>query len=226
MKVIVSDFDETFYDANFVDNINLVNKWQKSGNSFVIATGRGLHSLRNIIDNYSIKADYYICNDGAVIYDKDYNEIYRKNMDNNVSKEIFDYMLTTNYFEQVFIDNSDYVTQISTADCNCLVGIIIDRSKAQEVLNIILNKYKSVQGYLSTHCLNIIDINVDKSIAIKMIMNKNNWNDKDVYTVGDAINDKKMLEDFNGFLIGEKYNNPKLRKKESFKEVFGLINLL
>ena len=70
MKVIVSDFDETFYDANFVDNINLVNKWQKSGNNFVIATGRGLHSLRNIIDNYSIKADYYICNDGAVIYDR------------------------------------------------------------------------------------------------------------------------------------------------------------
>ena len=47
----------------------------KKKNKFVIATGRSIYQLRKVIDNYEIFADYYICNDGGVIFDKDFNAL-------------------------------------------------------------------------------------------------------------------------------------------------------
>ena len=43
MKLIVSDFDGTFFDNNYDKNIELINKYS---DDFVIATGRNIKSLK------------------------------------------------------------------------------------------------------------------------------------------------------------------------------------
>lgn len=224
MKILVSDFDLTFYDNNFLDNINLINDWTKKGNKFVIATGRSIYQLRKITDNYNIKVSFYICNDGGAIYDKDYNEIYRKDISEDISKELFDYLVDTKVFDKVLIDTSETVTEVDTARCNCLIGVIKDRNEAAKVLNELLRKYPSIHGYISTNCLNITDISVNKANGIKFLINKNNWNKEDIYTIGDEINDIEMLQEFNGFLIDKKTNNFNLQKVSSFKEMLEIIN--
>ena len=42
MKMLVSDYDQTFYlnDQNIKINIDMVKQFRKAGNKFVIATGR------------------------------------------------------------------------------------------------------------------------------------------------------------------------------------------
>lgn len=224
MKIIVSDFDLTFYDNNFLDNIELVNNWRKKGNKFVIATGRSIYQLRKVTNDYDIKADYYVCNDGGAIYDGDFNEIYRKDIDEIISKELFDYLVETKVFDKVLIDTSETTTEISTARINRLIGIIINRHEAQEVLTNVLNKYPNVHGYLSTNCLNITDISVNKANGIKFLMSRNNWEQEDIHTIGDEVNDVEMLQEFNGFLIDKKTNNFNLNKVSSFKEAVKLIN--
>lgn len=224
MKIIVSDFDLTFYDNNFLDNIELFNDWKQKGHKFVIATGRSIYQLRRVTNDYDIKVDYYICNDGGAIYDSDFNELYRKDIDETISKELFDYLIETKMFDKVLIDTSETTTEISTARINRLIGIIRNRSEAQEVLTQILNKYPSVHGYLSTNCLNITDVSVNKANGIKFLVNKNNWEIKDIYTIGDEINDIEMLQEFNGFLIDKKNNNFNLNKVSSFREAVRLIN--
>lgn len=224
MKIIVSDFDLTFYDNNFLENINLINDWVKKGNKFIIATGRSIYQLRKTIDNYNVPANFYICNDGGAIYDENYNEIYRKDVDESISKELFDYLVDTKAFDRVLIDTSETVTEVNTARCNCLIGVIRDREQATKVLNEILGKYSSIHGYISTNCLNITDISVDKANGIKFLINKNNWKKEDIYTIGDEVNDIEMLQEFNGFLINKKVNNFNLKKVSSFKEALKLIN--
>lgn len=46
-----------------------IRKWQQAGNLFVIVTGRAKESLDKYLDKDGIKPDYYVTNNGSVIYD-------------------------------------------------------------------------------------------------------------------------------------------------------------
>ena len=224
MKIIISDFDLTFYDNNFLDNINIINNWKKSGNKFIIATGRSMYDLKHVIDSYNFKADYYICNDGGAIYDGSYNEIYRKDLDKDISVCLFNDLVETRIFDKVLIDTSKTITAINTACANRIIAVIKDRNEAKIVLQNILNKYPNVHGYLSTNYLNITDISVNKANGINFLINKNNWSKENIYTIGDEINDIEMLTEFNGFLIDRKNNSFNLKTVASFKEMVELID--
>lgn len=51
MKCAVSDFDRTLYVEQMIgeEDKNAVLNWQKSGNLFVIATGRNLGTIKPIL---------------------------------------------------------------------------------------------------------------------------------------------------------------------------------
>lgn len=46
-----------------------IRKWQAAGNLFVIVTGRAKESLDKYLDKDGIQPDYYVTNNGSVIYD-------------------------------------------------------------------------------------------------------------------------------------------------------------
>ena len=77
-----------------------------------------------------------------------------------------------------------------------------DKEYAKEKCNFITNKYGK---YVTSHyvskgyALEIVNNNVDKSIAIEYVRNLEGINKQDVYTVGDGVTDKLMLTTFNGF---------------------------
>ena len=74
MKVLVSDFDLTLYDDNYANNVLAIKKFVKEGNIFIIATGRSMYDLeRDLVD---IPCKWYICKDGASIYN-DKKELYK-----------------------------------------------------------------------------------------------------------------------------------------------------
>ena len=80
MKCAVSDFDRTFYVDSRVSprNLEAVRAWQAAGNWFVIATGRNEASLRQLLDEYGVKPDALILNNGAVILDREWRELFCK----------------------------------------------------------------------------------------------------------------------------------------------------
>ena len=57
MKILISDFDKTFYTENYDNNIKLINEFVNAGNKFVIATGRPLYFLEPSIEGKNI--NYY-----------------------------------------------------------------------------------------------------------------------------------------------------------------------
>ena len=71
MKLLVSDYDGTLKSSvkDLMLNIEAINKFREKGNLFVIITGRG-KSIREYIEEYNIPYDYLICENGAIIYDK------------------------------------------------------------------------------------------------------------------------------------------------------------
>ena len=78
MKCAVSDFDRTLYVERMIgeEDKNAVLNWQKSGNLFVIATGRNLGTIKPIFESYGFSPDFWILNNGAMIADRD-DSVYK-----------------------------------------------------------------------------------------------------------------------------------------------------
>lgn len=218
MKILVSDFDRTFYDENYQENIEMVKKFREKNNIFIIATGRNLDSLFKVLKNNYF--DYLICNDGAIIFDKNLNIIYQKNIEKLVGKEVYEKYKDL----EIYLNDGRNVTN----DYNNINKIDIryyDFKKANKVLNEITKK-SCLKGYLSNLWININDINTSKGEAIKFLADKNNWSKKSIYTIGDNVNDISMNEMFNGYCVensSELLENISLGKFSSLAELIKKI---
>lgn len=199
MKIIVSDFDYTFFDDDFEQNIERINKFVDDGNLFVIATSRNITSLNEDIDFYNIKYSYLICKDGGMIFDKNMHVIYQKNIDSDIINEVFEALDTAGATSETWIDNgTDFVLDVDDG-CNSLISKIADRKKCCELLQYIKNKYSNIDGYISEYWINIHDVSVNKANGIEILLNKLNWNKDNIYTIGGDSNDILMVERYHGY---------------------------
>lgn len=206
MKILVSDFDKTFFTDDIKLNVELVNKFMDEGNKFIIATGRPLYLLKPELKKYSIKYNYLICNDGAVIFDSEDNIIDKTNIEHFQAIEIFNFLKRSNAFEHVYIDNIYDFGELDSKDYNGILALPYDRNKALDVLEDIRNKYFNVNAYLSHRWLNILSVDVSKGIAIKFLCDKENWPNQDIYTIGDGLNDMSMTTFENCYAVNDSNN--------------------
>ena len=72
MKILVSDYDRTFYrnEEEIHLNVDSINNFMKN-NIFIIATGRSEFDIKRAITKYNINYNYLILNHGATIIKND-----------------------------------------------------------------------------------------------------------------------------------------------------------
>ncbi|MBE6139215.1 MAG: hypothetical protein E7174_01735 [Firmicutes bacterium] len=197
MNLIVTDFDGTFYDKNYDKNIELIKKYNNI--DFVIATGRNFTSLKK---DLKINCKYYICNDGGYILDNNYNLLYRNSINKETVKTIHSRIIELGYdyfFDNINTFSKDIVNNINK------ISIKIKDNNAEEDMKYILNELNDVYAYISTNWINILSIDSKKGNAIDYISKLNNY--KNIYVVGNDINDYDMLKKYNGYFISKKESN-------------------
>jgi len=205
MKILISDFDGTMFDSDFNKNIDLVNNFVSSGNIFILASGRSLYDLKKVIDNYHIKIDYYICNDGATIYDEFCNIIYRKDIENSAASKIMKTLKEET--SEFYIDTTNGLTSDIDRSVNRIIVRYKDKKKANELLNKLKKEIPNINGYLSTNWINITNKSVSKGNAIEYLINFYNLDSNNIITMGNDVNDISMTR-FNSVAIksgDEKY---------------------
>ena len=91
-KIIISDYDQTFYinDEDIERNKVAVSEFEEKGNLFIIATGRSYLDFKNKVEAYNINYNYVILNHGATIIDSNDNIIYNFTIDNEIISKIKD----------------------------------------------------------------------------------------------------------------------------------------
>mgnify|MGYP003289532677 CR=1 FL=1 len=200
--LLASDFDNTLYvsDINIVNkNIKSINKFREKGNLFVIITGRG-NSIRKYIEEFNIPYDYLVCENGAIIYDKDDNIVsstYLHEEDINkviniIKRDNLDFILDT---------GKDYLNEFNDFSSS-IACIFLDKktiTNPEELLNEILNT-TNTYSYLSENWINIVDKNIDKKIALDKLNEILN-NKYEIHAIGDAINDISMITSYNGAIM-------------------------
>lgn len=239
-KILVSDYDKTFYlnDEDIERNKKSVKKFRESGNIFVIATGRSYLDLKSRIDKYNLEYDFIIINHGSTIIGKDGDILYNFTINNKIIPELKRDLKIEQYNmeylncrpeksrDNVYFCCSRFESRLDfgTQDLTKIAVVYkndVDVSKINETIS---NNYKEVNSYhVSRYSIEIISKDTNKSIAIKLLADYYHFDETAIYTVGDGYSDISMIKDYNGYAMTDSV--PEL-KKFSVKTVDSVSELI
>ena len=214
MKVLASDFDNTLFveeEISFEENIKSIREFMLMGNIFIIITGRSYTDLKQMLNKYKIPYNYLFCEDGARIYN---------NMDLCIDEVKINHEKVENILEILENYNCGYILDDGieeTTDTKNVVKVVIpytDKKLASKILRDI-TIHVEIYGYISNNYINIISHKINKYLSLKKFIKIEEIKEKDLYVIGDNINDLEMLENFNGVIM-KKHSKDlnKINKKE------------
>ena len=226
-KVIVSDYDQTFYinDEDIEKNKIAVKNFMNKGNIFIIATGRSYFDLKNKVNEYNIDYDYCIINHGATVLDKNDNIMFNFPIDNDIIRNIKRDMLLERTLNNFCCSLLESRVEFEHRDLTKINARYNSKNEAMDINKDINEKYnKYVNSYYVTkNSIEIISKETNKSKAIQLLMDRLNINIKNVHTIGDGYSDIQMVKDFNGYCMEDSVNELKEVAKKEYSRVSDLI---
>lgn len=199
MYLLATDYDGTFKKDNYnlYLNIDAINRFRSEGNKFAIVTGRSFTSIKKEIRKYSIDYDYISCNNGLIVFDNNDNILNKISLDTEIVKNILNELDKNKFALDVDkygdygkVYNDEEILEFSVKFKNTRQAFIFKKYIESKIYNI---KCWQFQTRL------FIGSNITKLDAVHYMMNLENLTIKDVYTIGDDINDLEMLKGFNGY---------------------------
>lgn len=221
MKILVSSFSFKVFINDLDNNIKLINDFVDKGNMFIIASGKNISNIRKIIGNRELKCSYYICNDGASIFDQFMNIIYRVDIEKEYVKPIYNALIDNPTIGDVKIDISTAFVDDYQRATNKIVANYSDYDKALKIANALNYKFNNLNAYLSGKYVNITSKKISKGYSLDYLLNFYNLKDNEVFTISKDENDLS-LKDYESFIIDKDLKDFKYRAN-SFKEAIEKI---
>lgn len=221
IKHIFCDLDGTLYQNGISEeDINAIEKVEEKGVTFHIATGRAFKQACKMIENKVDLKGYYICENGAFVYDTDHNVILKESIDENLAKKVVNrfksddsYIFCVNN-GKIILSGGEEILDEFDSDCIVDPEFFKNKSFGDGIGNIgILSKnidelgrmeiYYKVEFddildvYLSgPNTLNIVPKHISKRNGIKHVCDILEVNLDEIATIGDSPNDICMLDGF------------------------------
>lgn len=228
MKIAASDFDGTLYvEGKGVTamDISAIQRWRAAGNKFGLVTGRGLSFILAGIEPYDLPYDFLVCTNGAVVFDADRRLLSAWRLDHTVLDELMADPFVEDSHYVLFFRLTDAliywrqrelhpelaaaplqemampsaqgvkdITQVSLA--------FASRQDAERVAGILQEKFAE-RLYVSTNrnYIDIIAAGVDKSVGLRALQARMQWQGLPMLVVGDDTNDLPMLQYFHGYTV-------------------------
>lgn len=218
MKLIVSDLDGTLLnEKSEISPVtrDTLRKLSEKGILFAFASGRSIDSVKVFRDFLGIEA-YFICNNGASIYDSKENPIFESYMDSNITEKLLEFFrenkINYNGFshKNIFIEDSDY-SKIVTLENHFIPVKLSSKTSAPEMTKLIVKGepdfildlkdkmselFGNVLDLTISHprCLDFVSISATKGKGIKFLSEKLGIPLSSVIAFGDGENDYDMLK--------------------------------
>lgn len=212
MKLLISDFDGTLYQNNTIEDHVLlkIEKWQREGNYFMVATGRDYLSLIEKIKAYNIFPDFIIGNNGATI---------NKTIVTSLKKEIYPSLISrimknVNIIENIKIS---YIVEDKIASKKFVfdelnkqkISSFFQKNKLTQISLKAISVYSAfefikentatfsdVRFLNNIETIDIVDCSVNKLVAIEMLNKRLGISTENTFTIGDGLNDLQMLTNY------------------------------
>lgn len=231
MKLLVSDFDGTLHtdDEHIEKNVQRIKSWRKSGNLFMLSSGRSYQSLLEKIDTYQIPVDFFSTADGSYLFDQERNLLFEGVMKQDILKELGSILSLPIYQQIQYGIKETYLLERPTEEPISSVNFVLHRKRITDFFLEEWDKLDQhtdydflVYDYQDIFFYCIKPRGIDKAAPISYLAHTLHIPKRDIYTVGDGTNDKPMLEKFNGYQIGD---NEKLLEAavDHYDQVYDLI---
>ena len=249
MKIFASDYDGTLRIGSDVskENKKMIQRWQDTGNLFVMVTGRSMESILSEIERNELSCDYIIGNNGGVIYDREGNLLQETVMDFERALEVLEFIKTVPCFSYVINDGfhrAKVVVDASRPDrkygmikaTKSVEEVLANRKIAQFVLSLdnmelakqtagLLNERYSdtVCAYVNVDCIDVVPSHISKAKGIQYLQERCCVEKEDIYVIGDSYNDLPMIEAYHGFTLHHAEGNIQKQASASFESVASAI---
>lgn len=246
IKIVTTDLDGTLFDNKKIVskyNRHMINKAKEMGVYVVIATGRPLKGILDLLEDLKLTSenDYAVCYNGAMVFNvgtkeiifestitgadvkRVYKEAQRLNLDCHAFKK--DGTLITprkNEFtdlESTLNKTPFFIEDFTKIDDNDLFikAMIVGKKESidfamENVTPVLKQDYNMVRS--AKIFLEFIAKGTDKGNALQVLSKHLNIDIKETMAIGDANNDKRMIEVAN---IGVAMSN-------SFKEILDIAD--
>ena len=212
MKILASDFDGTIYfrhekEPYHQEDVDAIVKYQREGNLFGLCTGRPLMGILPF-KCPDFDYDFYICNSGAMIYDKDYHLLLENYMEYDVLERVTKQFHTGVEIMVIAVDgmsvfhpleHSDFREKIDSIDQvkgKKLLGFALhfETSKeAEEAIDDFHLTYPEIDAYVNANAIDCVPKGCSKATGIRFIKEYFQCKEKDISAIGDNYNDIPML---------------------------------
>ena len=226
-KILVSDYDQTFYlnDDDIEKNKIAISEFREKGNIFVIATGRSFLDFKNKLDIYKFDYDYVIINHGSTILDKDDNIIYNFSINNEIIDNLVKDLEIEKTIKLFCCSKLESRVNFNYNNLTKIHATYNDKETAMNISEKLNKKYNEyVNAYFVTgNAVEIISKDTDKSYAIELLSNDLEIEQSHVYTIGDGYSDIEMVRDYNGYCMKKSVNELKIIAKKEYESVSQLV---
>lgn len=224
MKIIASDFDGTVnYHGKISDEDKAaISRFRKAGNKFGIVTGRDAELSQWIRQENGFEYDFVISCTGAFIRDGDGNALYVKRgklgrfIDEIVEKAFelkCTFFTVGNGFNKCYVDTLgkipyDFSMLSEFTHANCTFP---SDEVAEEFAQFVKDNYgDKISAYRNGWSVDMPPADTSKVTGIYEYAKL--FDNPEVYTVGDNVNDLPMIKEFNGYAVS---NAVELVQKEA-----------
>lgn len=225
-KILFCDVDGTIIDrdkALHPYNQEAIEKLRSLGYYMVLCTGRNEREMQLLFQKHQFSYDYLILNNGSRIIDKDGNDLYKKDISNEIGKSIIEYCMTYQDYSLFFYDGVrklhlalidgdtyvygdngavlskefDFKEEYKKSPSFEIICFNQNNEKVDQTLKIktyLDEKFSSqVSTHLNMYFLDIVPANCSKGSGIRTLLS---LLDEDVesYAIGDSFNDIMMFE--------------------------------
>ena len=224
MKLLVSDYDGTFNEDNKLSkinkNIDAIKRFMDNGNLFAFATGRNYESIKREITKYHIPYNYLICSNGSTVFNQRDNILFQNTLLVEAVKKTLKYLNHFGFIKSVeLLDaygriTSDY-NNVCEIVCTLKFKNTLDARMVREEITF-LDSFSFMNVV-------IFKEELDKKDGIYLVSDIEGIEKEDIYTIGDAGNDKGMLIEFNGFKMPYSYPEIMFSKAKLVSSVKSLV---
>ena len=209
MKIFASDFDSTLYfwerDPHISkEDIAAINRFRKEGGLFGVCTGRSLFGIRHPLEGI-LDLDFYILASGALVLDKDFNEISKTCVDRDIIIEVYErfagkesiiHANDTVYSFSGFYDMHESIKSFDEIEGDSFYGVSIapdDTADVKTICDAVNREYgEYLSAYPNRHIADIVSCDCSKGKAMKMI--RAHFGADITAGIGDSFNDIPLFE--------------------------------
>ncbi len=221
MKLLATDYDGTLKYAQHIMDVDLkaINEWKEAGYLFVIDTGRSYESIKTEAEKYNIPVDYFVTNNGGMVFDKDGCELFSSYLEYITSLDIMyiaketegvvsyvvndginrhRVVVNPNLEEKRYLTLKPDLEEDKVMDLGKYAQIVISmaETKMAQDLAAQLNGYFSdvIVAYANNYVVDVVPKGVSKATGLDFVREFEGLTELDVYTIGDSYNDVAMIE--------------------------------